>query len=420
MHKLITTASLAALGTVGLQAAGYAPGFASTDLSKPWSVALAVRGFYDDNFLTRPDGQELDSWGYQINPSGTIAFSTDQTQLGAKYSFGLDWFADMPEGNNDTELSHNFSLVLKHVFSPRYALDFTDYFTIAQDPEILAQQGGVTVPYRTKGDNMVNRARVNFEAGLTQLLTLTVGYGNTWVDYDESGPGSYSALLDRMEHAFPLDLRYQLSPQTGVSLGYQFSMVRFTGDDVAGIYFDPSALVLRTVMSEDRDSDSHIIYAGIDHRFNPDFSVGLKGGAQYSDSVNIDYTSWNPYIDLSLVYRYAEGSSLSVGFSQMFSQTDVLAANASTSLGWAAISQSITKKLTGTVLGKAQYNKYNEGNFDDTADWFYLVGINFAYAFTQHISAELSYNLDLLNSDDDGARWDYTRNRVYFGVTARY
>lgn len=426
MKKFITTASLAALSTVGLHAAGYAPGFASTDMSKPWSVALAVRGFYDDNIYTAPDSpapgqpQKIDSFGYQISPSASVAFSTDQTQLGAKYAFGMDWYADVPDAppgmpaNDDTDLTHNFSMVLKHIFSPRYSVDVTDYFTISEDPSIFAQQGSVTVPYRTTGDNMVNRGRINFEAALTQTLGLTIGYGNTWVDYDQSGAFSYSALLDRMEHSFPIDLRYQLSQQTGVSLGYGYNMVRFSGDDLIGWTMNGTPL-----MSDSRDSDSHIIYGGIDHQFNPDLTAALKAGAQYSDSINIGYSAWNPYVDLSLAYRYADGCTFSLGFSQLFSTTDVLAANASTSLAWLAVNHAITKKLTGSLIGKAQYNKYNQGVYDDESDWFFLVGMNLSYAFNRHFSADLGYNLDLLQSDS-AARWDYTRNRVYLGVTARY
>ena len=58
MKRTIATAGLAALGAFTVQAgssagaSAYAPGLEPVEKTKPWSIGLAVRGFYDDNYTT--------------------------------------------------------------------------------------------------------------------------------------------------------------------------------------------------------------------------------------------------------------------------------------------------------------------------------------------------------------------------------
>jgi len=44
--------------------------------------------------------------------------------------------------------------------------------------------------------------------------------------------------------------------------------------------------------------------------------------------------------------------------------------------------------------------------------------VNLEYQFDQHLAAHVGYNYDRLVSDVAGR--DFTRNRVYLGVTASY
>ncbi|MGB9601179.1 MAG: hypothetical protein ACPMAG_00135, partial [Limisphaerales bacterium] len=50
---------------------------------KPWSVSATVRGFYDDNYLTRhskPMGKR-DSWGFEISPEAKVSIQREMTTL---------------------------------------------------------------------------------------------------------------------------------------------------------------------------------------------------------------------------------------------------------------------------------------------------------------------------------------------------
>ena len=66
MKRIAASLGLVALGTSALQAVD--TGALSTmQGTKPWSVSVALRGFYDSNINTTPD-DEVGSAGFSINP----------------------------------------------------------------------------------------------------------------------------------------------------------------------------------------------------------------------------------------------------------------------------------------------------------------------------------------------------------------
>ena len=116
------------------------------------------------------------------------------------------------------------------------------------------------------GDNKRNYALINLNLQATSLLGFQVGYGNTLYNYDDSGPGSNSALLDRMENAFHLDSRWTLQPQTVGILGYMYTQIGYTGDEYLGIRITFSEKQLSQQQREYRST------LGVEHAFTPDVS----------------------------------------------------------------------------------------------------------------------------------------------------
>ena len=55
MRKFFVCAGLAVAGTASLQAA-YAPDLNPMETAKLWTVSGTLRGFYDDNYNTQPNG----------------------------------------------------------------------------------------------------------------------------------------------------------------------------------------------------------------------------------------------------------------------------------------------------------------------------------------------------------------------------
>jgi uncharacterized protein (PEP-CTERM system associated) len=85
---------------------------------------------------------------------------------------------------------------------------------------------------------------------------------------------------------------------------------------------------------------------------------------------------------------------------------------------YASINHKLTAKLLGTVIGQWQHSVYNQGSYNNQADDYYSLGVNLSYSFNQHFSVDAGYNYDDLTSKIPG--YNYTRNRIYLGVTATY
>src|SRR4051794_4357856 len=115
MKKLITSAGLAALGAASLNAQQVyapAPGLTTTQLSKPWSVSAAVRGFYDDNYALTPSGGYVDpvsgqrikpqsSWGYEVTPSVGLNWAMEQTYISLAYVYSAKYYEDRRDNKWD-------------------------------------------------------------------------------------------------------------------------------------------------------------------------------------------------------------------------------------------------------------------------------------------------------------------------------
>lgn len=411
MNKLILSAGVVAAGAMSVQAAGYgyAPGFGSTDLSQPWSVAVTLRGFYDDNYLTASDGSpaKRDSFGFSVSPSGSVAMSTGQTDAGLKYTFGAYFYED--RSSDEWDLRHMVDGFLTHYFSERADVYLNESFLYTSEPELL--EG--TTPYRSEWSYMRNSAQVNLNLKLTEMMGVALGYANTWFDYEDKGVGSFSALLDRWEHLWLANLRWQLRPQTVGVLGYNFGWVDFTSDDP----------IAPGISADIRNSYNHYIYVGADHTFNPQLSGGFRAGALYADFYNndVDSSEWAPYGELNLRYQYGTLSYVDLGLQQRFSQTDVRANNSSATVVYGAVHQAFGPKLVGSLVAKYQYSEFNGRlgpyNYEDKSENWFSIGVNFAYEIDRHISAEVGYSFDKLDSE---ARNDFDRNRVYLGVKVAY
>jgi hypothetical protein len=78
----------------------------------------------------------------------------------------------------------------------------------------------------------------------------------------------------------------------------------------------------------------------------------------------------------------------------------------------------MTPKLMGSLTGQYQYSIFHNGQFNSQSAKFYNAGLNLTYSFNRHLSSELGYNFDWYTTPAPGQ--NYTRNRVYLGVTATY
>lgn len=423
MKKLITTASVAALGAVSLQAA-YAPGLTEIERSKPWSVSATLRGFYDDNYTTSPDALARDSFGFEISPSISFNTSLDQTLISASYVYGMKYYEDRTTGSADH--SHQFNGALSHAFTERHKIDLSESFVVAQEPSIIEPPGPAATFLRSDGDNIRNLASINYTGELTRVLSLLLGYQNSIYDYEQGGPGGRSAVLDRLEHLATINLRWQAIPTTIGVLGYQFGVVDHTSNDsldaatpFTGIYVDP----------EVRDNISHYVYVGVDHTFTHQLNASVRVGGQFTEYNNalpgMEENAANPYADASLTWTYNPGSFLQAGIRHSRYQTDVAffggalpTLDQEVTALYASVNHRITPKLTGRLMGQWQSSGFQGGAANDQDDQFWMLGASLGYQINQWLAAEAGYNYDKLDSDLAGRSFD--RNRIFIGLRATY
>ena len=436
MKKIAVSFGLIAVGTASLQAA-YTLGSDSMQTSKVWSLSGSLRGFYDDNYNTAPSGtpSKRGSYGFEVSPSISLNVPLDQTDIGVRYTYGLYFYQDrlnLHPSQNPVDQTHQLDLWVNHAFTESWQVSLQDSFVSAQDPGLV--NGGT--PLRTEGNNINNVGSIKLDTQWTRLLGSEFGYQNTFVDYQAHGfnagtdTASYSGLLDRDENLVWLDLNWQLTPTFKPLVGYKFGQVNYIGGEQIS---EPTILnpTIPNSYSYNRDNRSQYFYVGAQYDPLSNLIISAEAGVQYVDYYHpaaglSASTQLQPYANLSATYTYLPGSYVQAGFTQTQSATDVSAPTTSgqvteslnTSTGYASINHQFSPKLTASAIGKVQYSTFNEGQFANSTETWYNLGLNLTYSFNNHVSTEIGYNYDNLDSNVLGQKYD--RNRVYLGVTATY
>jgi hypothetical protein len=434
MKKFFISVGLVAAGTASLQAA-YAPDLNSMETTKFWSVSGTLRGFYDDNFNTSPNGDKKGSAGYEVSPSVSFNVPMQQTEFDLRYTYGLYYYQTRrDQGNNPYDQTHQVDLWLDHAFTERWQTTVHDTFVVGQEPGLLNPGGGATPTFqRVEGNNIVNDANVALTTDWTRLFSTVLTYDNGYYDYQQNGgtasAPSQNGLLTRLDQSVALNLQWAVAPETIALVGFSYEWVNYLGNEQISQYYSSPFLPPTIFYSDSRNYRSYIPYVGVQHSFLANLSVSAKVGAQITEYVN-DSASPNfitPWVQSSLNYTYAEGSYAMLGFQHSQNATSVSTPNSQgnitqsqqSSVLSASVNQEITAKLMASIIGSVQLSQFNQGAYNNNSEQFYSLGLNLNYAFNQHLSAEAGYNLDDLQSSVS-ANGPYSRNRVYIGVTAAY
>jgi hypothetical protein len=268
MNKLIVSIGLVAAGTASLQAA-YTPEPTGDGNARAWSVSATLRGFYDDNINTASSGpNKQSSLGFEVSPSINIAVPLQQTELGLHYVYGLNYYQKREDlGQKPVDQSHQLDLWADHAFTERWRLKVQNSFRAGQEPELI--DPSTSVPTRTSGNNIANTGTVALTTDWTQLFSTELGYQNNFYDYQNSGysavnGASLAGILNRDENSGWLDLQWHVLPETMAFVGYRFTQVNYTADEV---------IVAPAVMSSVRDNRSHFGYVGVQHSFLPNLTA---------------------------------------------------------------------------------------------------------------------------------------------------
>ena len=427
MKKIVASVGLIAVGASSVHTAAGAA--LSGEAPKPWSVSATLRGFYDDNVNTSPYGSPKQQvWGYQVSPGINLNWSGQQTTFTLGYLYTFLYYDTTPAGQTQKyDQNQQFNAVLNHAFSERYSISVADSFVLGQEPDLLRSGAALDSFQRVPGDNIRNDGQIKFDAQITPVFGAEIGYENAFFKYADDTviifpfQASSAGLLNRIENYIHLDGRWTIQPETIGVLGYKYARKDYTADQVIG--FDTSNIY----MSDSRNYYSHYGYIGADHIFRPDFSGSIRVGASYSDYYNEpgQPSQVNPYLQASLQYTYLPECSFSIGVSVDQNSTDMFSAengsittSAQSQTVYGTITHKLASKIYGSATAQFQNSRFIGGSLNDENEQYFLAGLNLEYRFNPHLSANIGYNFDSLNSEVPNRSFD--RNRAYVGVTASY
>lgn len=440
MNKIVATISLAALGTTALHA--YMPGqsphgsLSAQERTKPWSIGVELRGFYDDNYLTL--SRDLDSpssFGFDIRPSAGLNLPMEKSYFGTEVTYSAKWYEDRSSTDSPWDDSVFWDTAFNHSFTPQQNLEIDNKFKYTQEPSLTSG----TTPLRSNQNYLFNRGSISYTAGLSRRAALVFGYNNNYWNYLENDV--LAARLNRIDQVALVNFRYQVAPKTVTYIGYNFRPVDYTSDQ---------ELITGTGIKPDtRNSRSHIGYIGVEHSITRLMSFSIDGGIQYIDYYNnvvvsgvslVDgaYQDTSPYGNLNYTYRYLPGSSFMVGGTIFRQSTEVLDPNPQNGLTqdvlassiYANLSHEFSPRVRGVLLGRWQHNRYNGGVWDNDSENVYVAGLRFIYTINKFLSATAGYTLTYYDSPVTyggkvggipvGPTRGYTRNLVWIGIAATY
>ena len=431
MKRVIASAGAFAVGMAGLHGANVT-GLTPQEQSKWWIVSGSLRTFYDDNSLNAPANSAVPSFGIELKPGVAINLPYEQTLIRASYDFTLNYYEARPTSKIDQD--HFFDTRLNHKFTERYEVDVQNLFIYSDAPQVLDTGGAITTTQR-RGDasGLHNRATIDFNARLTPVAGLALGYKNNLRDYKQTGVGSYSALLDSMEQLFHIDGQLFPSEHTVLFVGYQFGVFDYTSSDSLGftILQDGSSRpnpnpVPVAVPADVKNNTSHYLYVGGRREFSRQLSGAAKVGLQFTDYYNLNQTSWSPYFDLTSTYEYLPGSSGQLGLTVGRIPTDVgvgstnggVTLDSLATSAFATLTHRFTSRITGICYLNYQHTVYNGGDFDGQTADYVTIDTRLDYKLRENFFADLGYiwthNLSSISNSS------FNRNRVYIGVRATY
>ncbi len=378
MKKLFVFVGLATAGSATLPV--YAQDLGPMQTTKIWSASASLRGFYDDNYTTSPNGDKQGSAGFEVSPSVQFNVPLQQTEIGLKYTYGLYYYqARATDGNDPIDQSHQAELWLDHAFTERVQGTVKDTFIIGFEPTLNTSNGNQPAStFRVDGNYLANNANISLTTDWTREFSTVLNYNNAVYYYqnDNGTPSdpSLAGQLNRLAQSVGMDFQWAVDPETVALIGYQFQWTLYTaGEPIAQVITNPGPPPTGpTYFSDDRNNQSHFLYLGFQHSFLPNLNVSAKVGAQDTIYVNnaITPNQLSPYVSASSSYTYAPGSYVQLGFQHIQIASDnttpgsdgSISQNSQSSVFSASINHQITAKLTGSVVGSIQKHPLLSGS----------------------------------------------------------
>jgi hypothetical protein len=273
-------------------------------------------------------------------------------------------------------------------------VDVRDSIGYRQDPQ-LGSGVGLT---RRNGDYLSNSFSIQGDLEWTPKLSTVTAYTN---DYSHYLDRLVNRTQERMVHELSHDFRFHLLPSTTLVFG--------------GIYSYQDYFLIQ------RDSQSVTLNGGADYQVTPQFTLGGRAGATYTDFIG-GGSDISPYGSVNANWTLGARSSVQFGYHHSISGTDVSNAFVQES---DAIDFGGRYAITNKLTARAQVS-YTIGQYDNKTllsgnkftENLMAGNLGLAYAYNKYLDFELGYIYTRVDSDVSNRGYD--RNQFYIGVRGTY
>jgi hypothetical protein len=405
MKRKYTTGLLGLVlaGSASAQGLYYTGDDAQESIPLKWVVGGSV--VYDDN-VSPGFGNKESSFG--ITPFVGLSFVsiTPQTTIDLYARLGLIYYFDTPAGMDDVNSESRLGFDLTHRFNERLRFSSRNFVAYELEPDYSygyasSRQQGEYFYWQT--DNSIGYR-------WTERLATYTGFRLTGSDYDGD-------INDRFTWELYNQLRYQLTPQTVLTLDYRYAE---TTDPNSGLFSDTS--------------DQYILL-GAEQRFSPNTIGIIRAGVQIHDVDDGD-TNCAPYLELAVrsqvnqqfsvrgfsrygLENYDNIRAIPGGLLAQFDERETFRLGVSTEY---AVTPTFSI-FSGLDYIPAQFNEGRvvngvAGNVGDFSEDVFNTYVGVSMKLTDYLTGTAAYNFTYQDSDFPGQT--YHRNRVSIGVSAEF
>jgi hypothetical protein len=388
--KLVFT--LAAAGTL----AAFAPLHAAESGSGGnWlQVGNRLRLEYDDNVYERETDKE-DSIKIIEEIDFGMTFNLEPTFITLRYRPAFTYWDNREP--DDTDLHHDFDVVVNHQFSPRTSAGVRNTFRVAESPEVIDR--GTKV--RENGDYTYNVTDANIDHRVLPRTHVLVGGRYTLLRYDLD---EVAVTEDYDIWSLGVTLRQSITELSRALLDYRHESIDYD--------------------LEIRSSESDYVGLGFEHVLGASLVTVVRGGYQMKtfEDESIEDAE-EPYFDATLTYLVSPRTRLSAGAGYSMFEADIFPfANQTRIIYFGSIAHDLTARLSLFASASVQDGDYDldqrlavdfeipetfEGSEEVTQ-----FSARAAYKLNARNSLELNYQYINLDSE---LRNDFDRNRVSLG-----
>lgn len=365
----------------------------------PFKLSASVRAGYDDNVTTSNQFKEGSPFT-TASVALTYDFGDARTQVsletGVAYTYYWDKINAPGISENNYDISTYLRLTASHKVSPRITLTTSDYLAYQTEPDFAVSQGS----NRRGGNYFVTTDKFTLNYLWSPRFATATSYTLGVLNYDDMVAGLYQ---DYWQNTFGNEFRYLVTANTTLAVEYRFQIV--------------------TYAHIPRDSTTNFALAGLDHTFNPQLNVSVRGGAQfrqYEEGSN----RTSPYFEGTLNYTAGKQTTISWLAHYSIEEPDTLLnPSRDTFRTGVTARHDFTSKVTGSLALYYEHDDYqsinqpgfvSSGFTEESVD----LGVSVRYAVTRNCGIEAGYNFTNIVSDESFR--EYTRNRYWGGVNVTF